>query len=295
MKAMNETVPQSEPKVSVLVPLYKTQEEHLRRMIESVLAQTLREFELILLNDSPEDTRLERIAAEYGDARIRYVCDGRNVGISAARNRLIELASAPYLAVLDHDDIMMPERLQLQVAYLDAHPEVGVVGCHVLEMPRNIVVRYPETDAQIRIALMDGCVVPHTGSVIRRSVLETTGIRYEAEYSPSEDYALWLRLLAHTKFHNIPQPLVKYRVHAANTSHAAADKMRYHSAELWALAQELYPQLYTRSLMLSKRITYIRLFSFIPLFRIVRRYNRATLYLFDYLPLFRIKTKKKDW
>ena len=143
------------PRVSILTPLYKSREEHLRETIESVLAQTFQDFELLLLNDSPDDdARLRSIVAEYQDARIRYMCNAENLGISASRNKLIEAASGDYLAVLDHDDLMLPERLRLQVEYLDAHPDVGVVGSMIEYFPGGKRPALPVDDDDLRLNLM---------------------------------------------------------------------------------------------------------------------------------------------
>ena len=292
---MHSTLKSSAPRVSVLVPLYKTQEAHLRQLIESVLAQTLHDFEFILLNDSPEAEYLEQIVDEYKDARIRYVCGEKKLGISGARNRLIELAAAPYLAIIDHDDVMLPDRLEVQAAYLDAHPSVGVVGCWVQEIPRNRIVRYPEEDSDVRLALMGVCAVPHTGSMIRKAVLLENSIRYEGEFFPSEDYALWIRLLGYTVFHNISRVLTQYRVHTGSVSYTQKKRMKQCADAVRTLARGLYPGLYLRSHALCKRVTYIRLFSFVPLFKIVHKCEYASVYLFDCVPICTVKSKITWW
>ena len=114
-------------KVSVLMPVYRTDERFLREAIESVLAQTFADFEFLILDDSPDDDR-SRIVSEFNDPRITYMRNDRNIGISASRNRLLDMAKGEYLAVFDHDDICRPERLEKQVAWLDAHPKCGVIG-----------------------------------------------------------------------------------------------------------------------------------------------------------------------
>ncbi|MDO4423824.1 MAG: glycosyltransferase family A protein, partial [Pseudomonadota bacterium] len=92
---------------------------HLRACIESILNQTYADFEFIILNDSPENTELGQIVKSYNDARIKYVCNDKNIGISASRNKLIDLARGKYLAIFDHDDISHPSRLERQVRFLD--------------------------------------------------------------------------------------------------------------------------------------------------------------------------------
>ena len=86
-------------------------------MVDSVLAQTFTDFELLLLNDSPEDASLREMVALYDDPRIRFEENEKNLGISAARNRLIDMARGEYLAILDHDDIAFPDRLEKAVSY----------------------------------------------------------------------------------------------------------------------------------------------------------------------------------
>ena len=138
------------PKVSVLVPLYNTDESYLKEMIESVLNQTFSDFELLLLNDSPENNCIRRIVDSYCDERIRYLENSENLGISASRNKLLEMAGGEYLAIFDHDDVCLPNRLELQVAYMDDHPEVGVCSGWALEIPRNRICKYPEENESIK-------------------------------------------------------------------------------------------------------------------------------------------------
>ena len=118
----------STPRVSVLTPVYNTNIEHLRQCIDSILNQTFTDFEFIILNDSPENTELESEILSYTDKRIKYYKNDTNIGISQSRNRLLQLAHGEYLAIFDHDDISVPERLAHQVEFLDKNPEIGVVG-----------------------------------------------------------------------------------------------------------------------------------------------------------------------
>ena len=109
-------------KVSVLMPVYKTNEKFLREAIESILGQTFSDFEFLILDDCPEDDR-ESIVKSYDDKRIKYIKNEKNLGITPSRNKLIDMAEGEYLAVFDHDDISLPERFQKQVEFLDNHPE----------------------------------------------------------------------------------------------------------------------------------------------------------------------------
>ena len=207
------------------MPIWNTREDHLREAVESILHQSFEDFEYLILNDSPDNTKLDEIVASYGDLRIRYERNEQNMGITPSRNKLLQMAEGEYIAIFDHDDISDPTRLEKQVAYLDAHPEVGVLGSWVREFPLDKTVRYPENDEEIRMGPMWGCVVPHSAAMVRRKVLEEHGIMYEERFSPSEDYALWCQLIPHTQFHNLPEVLFRYRMHANNTSKSQATRM----------------------------------------------------------------------
>lgn len=278
------------PKVSVLMPIWNTREEHLREAMESILNQSFKDFEFLILNDSPDNTKLDEIVASYNDPRIRYARNEQNMGITPSRNKLLKMAEGEYIAIFDHDDISEPTRLEKQVAYLDAHPEVGVLGSWVGEFPREKTVRYPENDGEIRMGLMWGCVVPHSAAMVRRSVLEEHGIAYEERFSPSEDYALWCRLIPHTQFHNLPEVLFRYRMHANNTSKSQADKMDCATYAIRSFVKADNPALYEEYLQRAEHTTRIRLFGFIPLLTIRKRGILTKVNLFECLLLCKYKT-----
>lgn len=277
------------PKVSVLMPIWNTRAEHLREAMESILNQTFTDFEYLILNDSPDNTKLDEIVASYNDPRIRYARNEQNMGITPSRNKLLQMAEGEYIAIFDHDDISEPTRLEKQVAYLDAHPEIGVVGSWVQEFPSGKLVRYPENDEEIRMGLMWGCVVPHSAAMVRRKVLEEHGIMYEERFSPSEDYALWCRLIPHTQFHNLPEVLFRYRLYEGNTSKSQATKMSNATMGIRAFVKADNPALYEEYLLRAEHTTRIRLFGFIPLLTIRRKGAISKVYLFECLPLYKSK------
>lgn len=281
-------------KVSVLVPVYRTKEEYLRAAIESILNQTFKDFELILLDDCPEDRR-ESLVKSYDDPRIVYVQNERNLGITPSRNRLIDLAKGEYLAVFDHDDVSLPTRLEKEVAYLDAHPEVGVVSSWVGEVgDLNDVTKNPEKDEDIRLALMWDCPVTHPASMIRKSVLIENKIRYEEYFSPAEDYGLWCRLVGVTKFHNIQEVLFNYRSHAGNTSKTQADRMLAGGYKVRALNKSINAVLWNEYEMRAVRTWRVRLFGFIP-FLWIRQENRKTRVKLFGIPVLKIRSWCRMW
>jgi len=256
------------PKVSVMVPIYKTNRAYLASTIESVLNQTFRDFELLLLDDCPEEPR-EDVVRKYDDPRIVYVKNERNLGISESRNKLLDMARGDYVAVLDHDDICYPERFAKEVAYLDAHPDVGVVGAWTRKVPGDHVMRHPTEDADIRLGMMEGCAVAHTTAMMRLSVLRQTGICYQERFSPSEDMAIMLDIMKVAKLHNLPEVLVDYRWHADNTSKHQVDKMTAAVGALFEYAKRNFPELFAMHRALTRTVAFVRLLG-IPFLRIER-------------------------
>ena len=275
------------PKVSVLMPVYKTKEKYLREAIESILNQTFTDFEFLILDDCPDNDR-EKIVKSYKDKRIKYFQNERNLGITPSRNKLIDIAKGEYLAVFDHDDISLPERLEKEVAYLDEHPDVGVVSCVVKQMVRKRLSKNPTDNHNIKLALMRTCAINHSAAMIRKSVLIENNIRYEEEFSPSEDYALWCRLIPYTKFYNLPEILFHYRDHEDNTSHHQENKMQNATYAIWAFVKTDNPALYEEFLLKARHTKQYR-FLGLPVWTTRIQGNQVKGYLFSKLPLLTYK------
>lgn len=276
------------PKVSVLMPIYKTKEEYLREAIESILSQTFTDFEFLILDDCPEDDR-ESVVKSYKDKRIKYVKNEKNLGITPSRNKLIDMSKGEYLAVFDHDDISLPTRFEKQVQYLDKHEDVGVVSSNVKSLIRGRVSTNPIDDFSIKMALIRTCAMTHPASMIRKSVLINNNIRYEERFSPAEDYALWCRLIPFTNFYNIPEVLFHYRDHAENTSHKQKDKMQQATLSIWSFVKVENPALYEEFLLKAKRTKRTKLLGFIPFLTTITQANRTRTYLFEKIPLLTTK------
>ena len=278
------------PKVSVLMPVYKTPEKFLREAIESILAQTFTDFEFLILDDCPTYDR-EHIVKSYTDKRIKYAKNPQNMGISASRNKLIDMAQGEYLAIFDHDDISLPERLEKEVTYLDTHPKCGVVSCAKKNIIGGKVVVYPENNTEITRQLFVSCCVIHSASMVRKSVLEANNIRYEEEYSPAEDYAMYCRLVGKTEFHNLPEVLFHYRNFAGNTTHLQKQKMNDKTVQIKDFVRRDNPLLWEKILPNVEQISHVK-FLGLPLIKIVRCGKTTKGYLFGKLPLYTTKTKE---
>lgn len=230
----------AEPLVSVLMPVYQTPADILKKTIESILCQTYKNFEFLILDDCPEHP-VENVVKQFKDKRIKYLKNEKNLGITPSRNKLLKIAKGEYLAVADHDDISLPQRFEKEVAFLNAHPDIGVVGTWYQCFPKKKIKKKFVTNAQIERDLMRNCSILHPSSMIRKSVLDENHICYQEEYSPAEDYALWISLIGKTKFANIGEVLYLYRDYANNTSKTQAAKMKSAREKLYALLEEKYP------------------------------------------------------
>ena len=271
-------------KLSIVIPVYNT-EKYLDDCLKSILNQTYTDFEFIILNDSPENTELEKLILSYKDKRIRYVKNDKNIGISRSRNKLIELARGKYIAIFDHDDISHKTRLEKQVKFLDENPYVGVVGAWAHWFgAQDFIRKNPEYDTDIKIRLTDVCAIMHTTAIIRKSVLIENDVRYEEQYTPAEDYRLWGQLMQYTDFHNIQEVLVEYRCDKNNASHRMQTRQTIVHESIKIQICNKYP-MYRLAFERQLRRIRVRLFGKIPLIKIK---NKWAL-LFDCIPLVKIK------
>lgn len=288
------------PKISVLTPLYNTRPDDLRAMIDSILNQTYGDFEFLLLNDSPDNTELEQIVKSYSDVRIKYFANEKNMGITASRNKLIDMARGQYLAVADHDDISTPNRFEYEVAFLDANPHVGAVGGNVIEIRNGAEHKTPARpihDHDIKLSLINDtyvCNPIHSGCMIRKSVLIESGVRYNAKWSPCEDRMLFVDLIPHTCFHNLKQVILKYVWTGDNTTLRQWQKMYDLPPMIVANARAKYPIYYdewkwTQRYRPIRQTRWIKLFGFIPFIKIKHKHRQTKVYLFDFIQLLRIK------
>jgi glycosyltransferase involved in cell wall biosynthesis len=206
-------------KVTVLMTLYN-KAPYVGEAVRSVLSQSFTDLELLVVDDASTDGGPDVVRA-IADPRIRILESERNTGRPAAANRGYAAARGEYVAVLDADDIMLPDRLAMQVAFLDAHPEVAVVGSWVLFKGEHERVWRPSADdATIRAHMLWGSQVLYGASMIRRSVLIEHDVRCnEAWRSPGMDYFLLLAIGRHGKYANVEETLTVYRIGDQNMRH----------------------------------------------------------------------------
>lgn len=209
------------PKISVVMPIYNTAIKHLKVAVESILKQSFADFEFIILNDSPSNKELKNVVLGYQDKRIRYFENAETIGIAKSYNRLIDLANTDIIAIMNHDDCSLSNRLEVQYKYLLNHPEVGLVGCAYKkfgEINRFRSVHPVISDKEIKAYLLFKSSIHHPTIMIRKNVLDENNIRYNENYVSLNDRQLYYDLGKYTKLANIDEVLYKYRFHKNMTS-----------------------------------------------------------------------------
>jgi glycosyltransferase involved in cell wall biosynthesis len=198
--------------VSVLLPIYNCQET-LKDAVESVLAQTYADLELIIVNDGSTDQSLG-IVEEFKkhDSRIKII-NQPNQGIVAALNSAITEATGYYIARMDGDDISHPTRIQEQVSFLNTHPNVALLGTFYIEIPSGRPCTMPSGTRQVMEYLKNnGNALVHSSTMMRTAVCKEL-LGYRQVFPHCEDYDLWLRIAEHYEVDNLPRYLIDYRRH----------------------------------------------------------------------------------
>jgi glycosyltransferase involved in cell wall biosynthesis len=200
-----------EARVTVLMPVHNG-EKDLREAIESILRQTHRAFEFLIINDGSTDRSVE-IIQSYRDPRIRVVHNDKNLGLILTLNKGMALAGGEYIVRMDCDDVSLPGRIQKQVHYMDKNPEVGISGTWVQMMGAGKrTIRYPIEHDSIRCNLLFYSPLAHPSVILRKDMMERHGLSYDTSYARAEDYELWVRAGKFVKLGNLGEPLLNYRV-----------------------------------------------------------------------------------
>ena len=207
------------PKVSVIIPTYNAS-KFIAETIKSVLAQTYRDSEVIVVDDGSTDNTAE-IVRSFGN-QVRYIYK-KNGGPGSARNVGVKNANGEYLTFLDHDDLWLPEKLELQTQVLDSQPEIQMVYAEAylgVDEPTKTCFRFGKAySGRIFDKLFVGNFIPNLTALVRRECLEKLGPFDETgRMLTTDDYHMWLRLSAQFPVYCIDKPLARFRLHASNLS-----------------------------------------------------------------------------
>lgn len=225
------------PALSVLMSVYNG-ERFLAPAIESVLTQDFGDFEFLIVDDGSTD-RSAAILADYAnrDARLQIVTQ-ENAGLVAGLNVLLEKARAPLVARMDADDLCLPERFTRQIAFLAGNPEIGALGthCSMIDHEGNDtgkpILQRPLDHAAIMDDPHEGILLLHPTLMVRTELLRRIG-GYRAPFRTAQDYDLYLRLAEVTQLANLPDILLRYRVHSGQASCAKLVQQTLSAAAAW--------------------------------------------------------------
>ncbi len=199
------------------MPVYRG-EQFVAAAIESVLAQTYRSFELLIINDGSPDNSAQTISRFLPHPQIQYI-EQTNAGVAAARNTGLAHAKGAFVALLDQDDLWLPAKLERQIAYLDAHPQVGLVHSRVecIDAAGNICscsgaisVHAFEGFCAGRLLLGNG-IAPLTVLICRSCIDDVGG--FDQRFAPADDWELWMRIARRYAFGFMEEVTARYRVH----------------------------------------------------------------------------------
>ena len=213
------------------MPIYNTA-PYLKEAVDSILSQTFTDFELIALNDCSPDNA-EEILDSYSDSRIVRYRGEKNVGLSNILNVGVGMAHGKYIARMDSDDISLPTRLQVQVEYLERHPEIDLVsvGMQLFGAKNEVWIRAKNPE-DVKINALFFSPVLHASSVWRKESFGRRGLRFRQEAVPAEDYDMWTRALVNgLKLVNLPDVLYKYRIYPSQAT-GQTDKIEAKTAEV---------------------------------------------------------------
>lgn len=209
------------PKISVLMPVYNC-EKYLGLAIQSILDQTFKDFEFIIVDDCSTD-KSWKIIKKYAaaDKRIIILRNKKNLRTTKTLNSGLWKALGKYVARMDADDWSYPDRLQKQFNFMENHPEAGVSGGAIEVCNRNLKVlnvrRYPLNDTLARKIIFHYSPFAHPATIWRRDLLEKVG-GYNENFPLTQDYELYFRIGKICKFGNLPDILLKLRTHDDSSS-----------------------------------------------------------------------------
>jgi glycosyltransferase involved in cell wall biosynthesis len=221
------------PKVSVLMPVYNG-ELYLQEAIDSILNQTFRDFELLIIDDCSTDGSVD-IAKAYTDPRVKVIANPYNQGLRVILNQGNRLAKAEYIARMDCDDISLPQRLAKQVEYLDRHPDIAIVGAQSIYIdprgkifPNQRMFRCPLAPSSIGWTASYECPFVHPLVMYRKQILWDKLGGYDESITLAEDFEMWLRLLEHNyQGANLNETLLKYRIHPKSMMNSANTNFKF--------------------------------------------------------------------
>jgi len=214
--------------ISVIMSVYNTKEEYLRTAIESILNQSFKEYEFIIIDDY-SDEKTTAILEEYRNKKIKIIKNNTNLGLTASLNIGLEMAKGRYIARMDSDDISYSNRFECQYKYMEQHPEIDVLGGWV-KMGKRINKSYGKAGndwKKVRM-LFENAGICHSAAFIRKSFLDKYHLKYDISIKKAQDYDLWCRCLEVGTIAVMPKTILEYRIHEDQISNKNREEQEYY-------------------------------------------------------------------
>ncbi|MCK9351772.1 MAG: glycosyltransferase [Candidatus Pacebacteria bacterium] len=210
---------EKQPLISVLLPVHNS-EQYLRDAVESILSQTYKNFELLILISATTSKESRDILSAFVDQRIRRIERTPDEVMVKALHRGIKEAKGKYIARMDSDDISLPDRLAQQVEFMEKNRKIGVCGTWytTIGAGKPFTNKFPVDFDDIRANMLFQTSFAHPSTMFRKSLFEKFHLNYNRDLTYGEDYDLWLRCAEHFPMANIPKVLLHYRVHQKSAS-----------------------------------------------------------------------------
>ena len=221
------------PKISVIMSVYNG-EKYLKEAIESILNQAFTDLEFIIVNDGSTDKSLE-IIQSYNDERIKIINNEKNIGLVKSLNKALQFVKGEYIARQDADDSSLPNRLKLQLEFLEKHPEVALLGTGIYVINENgETIERRIMHPNPKRSLLKGNRFIHGSVMFKKSVIDEVGT-YNETLRYSQDYELWLRISKKYDVRNLTAPLYKLRMHKSSILSRKVEEQQMYAV----LAQKL--------------------------------------------------------
>lgn len=225
-----------QPLISVIMSTYND-ELYIEESLQSILNQTLTDFELIIYDDCSSDHTVEKIRA-FHDPRIQLICNEENCGLTKNLNKGLRIARGKYIARMDGDDISELTRFEKQVAFFEEHPAVYLISCHAQNFGESDLVNRIRGNSEVlRCRMLIRPVFAHPGFMMRRELTEE-GFFYDETFRTAQDYEFAVRAAGTHEIGMVPEILLHYRVHKKQISNTAngnqvtnADRVRQKQLE----------------------------------------------------------------
>ena len=221
-------------KISVIMSIYKEPIDWIRLSIDSILNQTYKDFEFIIVNDKPDREENRILLEEYSqrDSRIIVITNQENIGLTKSLNKALRLSKGEYIARMDADDISEPQRFEKQLYFMERNKDVIVCGTNVRFIGRKFIANLKSNrfkdDSKNKAALFFNSCFVHPTVLIRKSVLNENSIEYDETYRHTQDYRLWECLSEYGKFANLSEKLLRYRCSDMQITHTnSSSQLKY--------------------------------------------------------------------